>query len=163
MSQQQHDATVFRQKEAQFILRGVSGTTFGKSFPLIGNMLIGREKSCDITIPSDEISRSHARIIARPDSILIEDLGSANGTYVNGHPIEKAVLKLGDDIRFDKIRFQVQSLNEVEEFLTEPARHSSHTPRPQSGSSKSLPKTLSIVGIITLLLALAAFYFIYYE
>ena len=81
MSQQQHDATVFRQKEAQFILRGVSGKTFGKSFPIIGNMLIGREKSCDITIPSDEISRSHARIIARPDSKLIADPGHATVTY----------------------------------------------------------------------------------
>ena len=68
-----------------------------------------------------------------------------------------------DEISFDKIRSQVQSLNEVEEFLTEPGRHSSQPSQPRSAPAKSFPKRLSTVSFIILSLALAALYFVYYE
>ena len=152
---QQHDQTIFRQTEAQLLLRGVSGVTFGKTFKLVGSMVIGREKECDITIPNDEISRQHARIIARPGSIMIEDMGSSNGTYVNNQPVQKAVVKEGDEIRFDKIRFKVLSLSEADEFLTEPNRAT-----PEMSASAAIPeKSKSSVGKVNfsiLFIAIAA-------
>ena len=159
-NQEDHERTICRQTEVQFLLRGVSGITFGKSFPLIGSMVIGRDNTCDITIPSDEISRNHARIVARPGSILIEDTGSSNGTFVNNLPIERAVVKEGDEIRFDKIRFQVQSFNQLEEFLTEPNSRdtSNHVPSTPPAKKRS---GIKIVTISLLLIAISAgaFYF----
>lgn len=151
---QQHDQTIFRQTEAQLLLRGVSGITFGKTFKLVGSMVIGREPECDITIPSDEISRKHARIITRPGSIMIEDMGSSNGTYVNNQPVQKAVVHEGDDIRFDKIRFKVLSLSEADEFLTEP-NHSTPDRSPTATSEKSKSSVGKVIFSI-LLIAIAA-------
>ena len=54
--------TRVRQALPRFALRGVSGTTFGKTFPLFGTMTVGRAADCGISIPAEEISRQHARI-----------------------------------------------------------------------------------------------------
>lgn len=91
----------------RFMLRGVSGVTFGKTLPLYGSMVIGRQADCEISIPSDEISRRHARLEVTPNGVRVEDLGSSNGTYVNDKRVENAVLKVGDELRLDTLRFQV--------------------------------------------------------
>ena len=153
---QAQDRTVFRQTEAQFLLRGVSGIMFGRNFTLVGSMIVGREKNCDIAIPNDEISRQHARIITRPGSILLEDLGSSNGTFVNGKPIDKAVVIVGDEIRFDKIRFNLQSLNQIEELLTEPQGQRREYQPTQPRSNKKII-TLGLLSIIALISAAAYF------
>jgi len=91
----------------RFMLRGVSGVTFGKTLPLYGSMVIGRQADCEISIPSDEISRRHARLDVTPNGVRVEDLGSSNGTYVNDKRVENAMLKVGDELRLDTLRFQV--------------------------------------------------------
>lgn len=91
----------------RFMLRGVSGVTFGKTLPLYGSMVIGRQADCEISIPSDEISRRHARLEVTPNGVRVEDLGSSNGTYVNDKRVENAMLKVGDELRLDTLRFQV--------------------------------------------------------
>ncbi len=50
-------------------------------------MIIGRHPSCDIMLPDRQISREHARIFHTADGFFIEDLGSKNGTYVNGEAV----------------------------------------------------------------------------
>lgn len=61
---------------------------------------IGRE-GCDMTIPDAEISRRHARLLREDDALVIEDLDSSNGTFVNGERISgKRSLKQGDEVRF---------------------------------------------------------------
>ena len=50
---------------------------------LEGEMRIGREKDCEIRIDDIHISRYHARITVADGQVLLEDLGSTNGTYVN--------------------------------------------------------------------------------
>lgn len=152
---QQHDQTIFRQTEAELLLRGVSGVTFGKTFKLVGSMVIGREPECDITIPSDEISRKHARIITRPGSVMIEDMGSSNGTFVNNQPVQKAVVQEGDEIRFDKLRFKVLSLSEADEFLTEPNHATPDRSTPAATPEKSKSSAGKIIFSI-LLIAIAA-------
>jgi len=160
---QQHDQTIFRQIEAELLLRGVSGATFGKTFPMLGSMVIGRDPACDITIPSDEISRQHARIITRPGSILLEDMGSSNGTYVNNKPIQTAVVQLGDEVRFDKIRFKVLSLSEADEFMTErdyePAEKT--TPPAQETAEKSSTGAIILFLVVISAAVAAAVYFLY--
>ena len=160
---EQHEQTIIRQTTAQLLLRGVSGVTFGKSYPLLGNMLIGREPSCDITIPSDEISRDHARIITRPGSVLLEDMGSSNGTFVNGQPIQKAIVKQGDEIRFDKIRFKVLSLSEADEFLTEPDYNADKKTHQQPAQQEPRSSNSVVIIFVTLIAAIAAAaaYYIY--
>lgn len=53
------------------------------------SMIAGRHASCDIHLPDRQISRKHARIYHTSEGFFIEDLGSKNGTYVNGEPIEQ--------------------------------------------------------------------------
>lgn len=89
----------------RFVLRGVSGPTFGKAFPIHGTMTIGRQADCDITVATEEISRHHARVQATADGLLVEDLGSANGTYINGKRVQGGLLRTGEELRLDTVRF----------------------------------------------------------
>ena len=49
----------------KYMLRGVSGPTFGKTYAMVGTMIVGRNNDCDICIPTDEISRHHAKLQSR--------------------------------------------------------------------------------------------------
>jgi len=93
----------------KFILRGVSGAYFGKTYPLRGATILGRHSECHICVNADGISRKHAQIDAEVDGLVISDLGSSNGTFVNGKKIEKMGLNVGDEIKLDNIRFLVQT------------------------------------------------------
>lgn len=97
--------TRVRQVLPRFALRGVSGTTLGKCFGVTDNAVVGRQPDCDIPVPAEEISRRHARLKIVPDGLLVEDLGSANGTFINDNRIQSAVLKPGDELRLDTVRF----------------------------------------------------------
>lgn len=93
----------------KFILRGVSGAYFGKTYPLRGSTILGRHSECHICVNADGISRKHAQIDAEVDGLVVTDLGSSNGTYVNGKKVERADLKVGDELKLDNIRFLVQT------------------------------------------------------
>lgn len=62
------------------------------------NWILGRDRSCEVELPVDNVSREHLRIENRPDGVYITDLQSSNGTYVNGKPVASAVLNHGDTI-----------------------------------------------------------------
>jgi hypothetical protein len=82
------------------ILVAQTGPLNGHRFPLQRDKLVGREESCDIVIPSRQVSRHHARLALTRSGVLLEDLGSKNGTYCNGKIIEAAVqLQDGDIIQ----------------------------------------------------------------
>ncbi len=67
----------------QIVMR--SGPIPGSSYYLDKSEVnIGRDLSNDIPVPDAEISRRHARFIVKPDGVYIEDLGSTNGTFLNG-------------------------------------------------------------------------------
>jgi predicted component of type VI protein secretion system len=80
----------------QFVMR--SGPTPGAIFPLEGDQLIiGRDAVHAIAINDAEVSRKHARMTFQGGKYVIEDLGSTNGTFVNGQRLTTAtVLKPGD-------------------------------------------------------------------
>lgn len=65
-----------------------AGPLAGKGFPITGNSLtFGRGSENDIILDDTQVSRNHARLVRQGDEVIIEDLGSTNGTLVNGKPI----------------------------------------------------------------------------
>lgn len=71
-----------------------------RAIPLYpGTNLIGRDSECRVRIVSGKVSRHHARLTVGPDGVLLEDLGSRNGTWWRGHRLgEAVVLADGDEI-----------------------------------------------------------------
>jgi serine/threonine protein kinase len=64
------------------------------------SVMVGRDRACAIVLPHPAVSRKHARITISGAQPVLEDLRSANGTYVNDARVERAVLKPGDVVRF---------------------------------------------------------------
>jgi serine/threonine protein kinase len=64
------------------------------------NVMVGRDRTCTIVLSHPAVSRRHARITAGGQAPVLEDLQSANGTYVNNARIDRVVLKPGDVVRF---------------------------------------------------------------
>ena len=63
-------------------------------------VLIGRDEMCDLSIPSRFISRHHAMVTKTPEGVKLLDLGSTNGTFVDGRRIKECLLNDGDMITF---------------------------------------------------------------
>src|SRR5689334_21793147 len=83
-----------------YVLRFISGKYQGGEFPIVNDkpIIVGRSSDLDMVIVEDMVSRKHARIQMQQDQIWIEDLGSTNGTFVNGEKIKRARLKEGDRV-----------------------------------------------------------------
>ena len=64
------------------------------------SIMVGRDRTCSVVLAHPAVSRRHARITMNGGSCTLEDLKSANGTYVNNTRIDKTVLKPGDVVRF---------------------------------------------------------------
>jgi pSer/pThr/pTyr-binding forkhead associated (FHA) protein len=102
-------ATRARAIPPKVVLRGVSGSYFGKIVPVRGRLVIGRGNDCDLVLDEPEMSRRHAVIENSGDGIYLRDLGSANGTFVNGVQVRDAVLHPDDQIAFDTNRFLLEA------------------------------------------------------
>lgn len=70
--------------------------------------VIGRREDCDLRIPIGDVSRKHCRLLKEADTLRLEDLGSSNGTYVNGNRVQEAILNAGDWIGIGPVQFVVQ-------------------------------------------------------
>jgi hypothetical protein len=83
-----------------FALRFISGKYQGGEYPLTdsGELVIGRASDLDLVLVEDMVSRKHAKLMLQDGGISIADLGSTNGTFVNGEKVKKAELKLGDRV-----------------------------------------------------------------
>jgi len=79
-----------------------TGTQAGQTFQLQnGSQTIGRAPTNSIVIAESTISKQHAEITVQPEGVWIQDLGSSNGTFVNGKPISQSTwLKPGDTLQF---------------------------------------------------------------
>lgn len=76
-------------------------------FPVKASMVVGRSKECDLSLAAAHLSRRHAELSVRDGLMYVRDLGSANGTYVNGQRVTEARVKRGDELRFDTLSFGV--------------------------------------------------------
>jgi len=75
--------------------------------PLKETTVIGRASECDISLPAAHLSRRHAQLHVIDGLLFVKDLGSANGTFLNGKQVMEARVKRGDELRFDTLVFGV--------------------------------------------------------
>lgn len=80
----------------------------GTEYALGEALTVGRSDDCDITLPSGKVSRQHARFRVSDGGVTVEDLGSSNGTRLNGRGISGAqALMDGDEVRIDTFLLKV--------------------------------------------------------
>jgi two-component system cell cycle response regulator len=100
-------------KEACLVV--IYGSELGKKYNLNApSLVIGRSSKCDIQIDQESISRNHTKIVNTGKSILIRDLGSTNGTYVNDEPIDEYVMRDGDLIKVGRTIFKFLTGGNIE-------------------------------------------------
>lgn len=92
------------------------GNQVGLTADLAGGMImIGRGADCQLILEDDYVSTRHARVVSTPNGIYVEDLGSTNGTYVNGQRVDRAVLKEGDKLRVGAVELVVMKSTKAAE------------------------------------------------
>ena len=74
------------------------GPLSDQRWPLVQTVVLGRDATCDIMIPDRQISRFHARITATQEGMILEDLGSKNGTHCNAVALTSPVVLQDGDI-----------------------------------------------------------------
>ena len=81
----------------------------GREYQLFGPLEIGRSVSCNITIPNTFVSTHHARLFSQSERWMVEDLGSTNGTSLNGKLVKSAQpIHVGDKLLVGDTEFLVQ-------------------------------------------------------
>jgi len=101
--------TAVRAVLPKFVLRGMTGSVSGRSFPLLGPVSIGRVADCELHLHDEGLSRRHARLVPVDSGVQVEDLGSSNGCYINGERVLRGIARAGDEIAFDDVRFRLAS------------------------------------------------------
>ncbi len=82
------------------LLIAQEGSLKGQRWTINRTLVIGRDASCDVMIADRQVSRFHARLTPTGEGVILEDMGSKNGTYHNGHLIlSPVVLQDGDTIQ----------------------------------------------------------------
>jgi FOG: FHA domain len=67
---------------------------------------VGRTRDNDVCVPSVLVSRAHARMVIGDDGVVLFDIGSINGSFVNDRPVKKHTLQDGDIVRFADRRYR---------------------------------------------------------
>ena len=100
-------------KEACLVV--IYGMDLGKKYNLDRQaIIIGRSSKADIQIDQESVSRNHCKLINTGKTIMLRDLGSTNGTYVNDELIDEYVLRDGDLIKIGRSIFKFLSGNNIE-------------------------------------------------
>ena len=97
--------------------------------------LIGRRPECDVRIPLLQISRKHCQIVQDQDRTVVRDLGSSNGTFLNGQRITENVINAGDRISVGTTTFTVQ-IDGAPEEIAPPTR----TPADSAAQTANPPR-----------------------
>ena len=84
--------------KTNWVLKGVRGAHAHAIYVLNESVILGRSASADIQILDRRVSRQHARILVTADEVLLEDLGSHNGTFVHGLKVVRRALRTGDKV-----------------------------------------------------------------
>jgi len=93
-------------RKIHYVLEIIQGPDAGKSFPLDGDSYhLGRHSQCEIVLNDPEVSRRHLKLTRSGDEWLIDDLGSTNGTWLNGQRVAKQRIGLGDRVEMGQTIF----------------------------------------------------------
>src|SRR3954466_4627776 len=100
---------------SDLILEIVEGPGAGKQVPVDGALDVGRESSLALHLDEDgQVSRRHARFSLQGSDVVVEDLGSTNGTYVNEQPISSPrMLRAGDKVRVGLTVLELRTRQQV--------------------------------------------------
>jgi hypothetical protein len=135
----------------QYALRFISGKYQGGEFPLRMNreIIIGRSSDLDMVLVEDMVSRRHAKISTNESEVYIQDMGSTNGTFVNGEKVTRSQLQEGDRIlvgtsiikmvAVDPMANAHQSEAEARRRLEAGAKRQGTVGRPMSGVIEEIP------------------------
>ena len=139
--------TAVRAALPRYVLRTVSGTGFGRNYPVAGPTVIGRAPECSIRLDEAGISRMHARLLPTDAGVQLEDLGSTNGSFINGKRVLAGEARIGDEIAFDTIRFRLAASGSTEPLISD-----GPTARTHAGASRR-GRILAAVAVISAAIA----------
>ncbi len=95
-----------------WILRSADDAEGGPyTFRMTGRLerILGRDPRADFMIEAAVVSRRHCRLLVSDGELVVENLGSRNGTFINDQPVERGILKTGDRLRAGRIEFTVST------------------------------------------------------
>ena len=91
---------MYKNNQEYPLLIAQAGPLEGKRWSIQSELILGRGSDCDIIIPLRQVSRHHTRIFTSLQGTMVEDLGSKNGTYVNGGLLQETVMLIdGDELQ----------------------------------------------------------------
>ncbi len=98
------------------------GSSKGKEFDITGTQfVIGRAAGCNLRPQSDAISRQHCALFNKDEKIVVKDLGSRNGTVLNGEKLTKSEeLRTGDELQVGPLHFHVVLMNDQGKVIEPP-------------------------------------------
>ena len=100
---------------SDLVLEIVEGPGAGRQVGLSGPLEIGRDPGCTLTLDDELVSRHHARLVLQNGTAMIEDLGSTNGTFVNGSQLHgSARVNPGDHLLIGVTVLELRTSRDVE-------------------------------------------------
>lgn len=95
-------------------------------------ILIGRSSECQVLLDNAGVSRTHAKVLRQGNRVQIVDLGSGNGTFLNGEKVDEALVNSGDTVGIGKFSL---TLKVAEEALEDADPHPEAEPEPVSSNT----------------------------
>lgn len=93
----------------------IAGSSMGQRFEVRSPLVIGRSEECDVVLYGDGLSRRHCTLWIMSSCLWARDLGSTNGTYLNGARVSMGKLKAGDQIQLGESILRVLRLGSSED------------------------------------------------
>ncbi|MGH8082362.1 MAG: FHA domain-containing protein [Lysobacter sp.] len=155
--------------DSRMVVRGVGGIHHGRCYTLEQPKVIGRASDCDIRINEPAFADRHARLEAHAEGVVLRDVGSVDGSVVNGQPVRHALLKPGDQLLLDgQHRFVIEASTRVVsaaealqvQLAQEAAANEARPPRPSAlpSSVRRMPWLLLAAVMMAGLLGLLLLY-----
>lgn len=95
-----------RERAAEPHLIAMKGAPRGARYPIGGELVIGRDPLSDLVISDEYASSRHAKVFSEGGRFFVVDLGSTNGTFLNGRKMQRSALSAGDRIKIGESVFQ---------------------------------------------------------
>jgi pSer/pThr/pTyr-binding forkhead associated (FHA) protein len=146
-----------RLSNLRYALVTTSDAPLRHTIPIVdGQSVIGRSTSVEIPLDHHSISRHHARLVHRHNETVIVDLGSTNGTRVNGQlATQPMVVRPGDLVQIGDVPFAMQSVNSARQSRAEVMESGQFRIRPPASRTLALASvTLTVIAVGMLLLLL---------